>query len=272
MSKVEDYENAYKLIKNYKGDNNQILYLKYKLSKSDYSLSEFDVTYVLNNYDFKTYNLNKVVKISSDYGEILKKKYDLDFTPNKIKITKIIGEMGESIHCYVQYRKSIAPCLMYVKKKYILAPIENSQKQENIVIDFDKYDEKTKNIGRKIKKVQKEGIKFLLQNKKCILADSMGLGKSLQAVVASMETKCEKILIICPASLKSTWKREISIYNDPTTVTIINGSEWKNSTKFTIINYDILDNFYKIPTDIVYEEKIMDDLYQKPKKVLKKIK
>ena len=259
MSKVEDYENAYKLIKNYKGDNNQILYLKYKLSKSDYSLSEFDVTYVLNNYDFKTYNLNKVVKISSDYGEILKKKYDLDFTPNKIKITKIIGEMGESIHCYVQYRKSIAPCLMYVKKKYILAPIENSQKQENIVIDFDKYDEKTKNIGRKIKKVQKEGIKFLLQNKKCILADSMGLGKSLQAVVASMETKCEKILIICPASLKSTWKREISIYNDPTTVTIINGSEWKNSTKFTIINYDILDNFYKIPTDIVYEEKIMDD-------------
>lgn len=259
MSKIDDFEKTYTLLNNYNGSNNQILYLKYKIKRGNYALSDFDVTYVLNNYNYQPYELNKTVKISNDYGEILQKKYELDFKPEKIRISRIIGEIGETLHCYVQYRKSVAPCLMYVKKKYILAPFENNEKQDKIIIDFEKYDEMTKESGRKIKQAQKEGIKFLLQNKKCILADSMGLGKSLQAVIAAMETKCDKILIICPASLKSTWKREISIYNDPSTVTIINGSEWKKTEKYTIINYDILDNFYKIPTDIVYEDKIGED-------------
>jgi len=259
MSKITDFERAYELAKGYNGKNNQILYVKYRINNGSYVLSDFDVTYILNNFDYQPYELNKTVKISSDYGEILQKKYELDFKPEKIRISRIIGEIGESLHCYVQYRKSVAPCLMYVKKNYILAPLENKEKQEEIVVDFDKYDEITKESGRKIKQAQKDGIKFLLQNKKCILADNMGTGKTLQSIVAAMETKSDKILIICPASLKSTWKREITIYNNPSTVTIINGSEWKKSKKYTIINYDILDNFYKIPTDIVYEDKIMED-------------
>ena len=259
MPKIDDFEKTYALINNYKGNNNQILYLKYKLKDNNYTLSDFDVTYVLNNYDYQPYELNKTVKISRDFGEKLQKKYELDFKPEKIRISRVIGEIGESLHCYVQYRKSVAPCLMYVNKKFILAPFENRQNQQEIVVNFDKYDEMTKKSGRKIKQVQKEGIKFLLQNKKCILADSMGLGKSLQAVVASMETKSDKILIICPASLKSTWKREISVYNDESDITIINGSEWNANSKYVIVNYDILDNFYNIPTDIVYEDKIMED-------------
>ena len=107
MSKIDDFEKTYTLLNNYNGSNNQILYLKYKIKNGDYALSDFDVTYVLNNYNYQPYELNKTVKISSDYGENLKKKYELDFLPVKIKITKVIGEMGESIHCYVQYRKSV---------------------------------------------------------------------------------------------------------------------------------------------------------------------
>lgn len=258
--KVSDFEKAYELLKKYTGTNNQILYLQYKTSKTDYSLSDFDVTYVLNNFDYVPVEINKIVKISSDYGEILKKKYELDFLPEKIMIKKIIGEMGESYHCYAQYRKSVAPSLMYIKKRYILNHIE---KQQNTIvdmnIDYGKYDKKTENIGRKIKELQKEGIEFLLSNKKCILADGMGCGKSLQTIVATMESGAKKILIICPASLKSTWKREICYYNDETDVTIINGSKWETNTRFTIINYDILDNFYKVPTELVFEEKVLED-------------
>lgn len=258
--KISDFEKTYELLKKYNGTNNQILYLQYKISKTDYTLSDFDVTYVLNNFDYIPYEVNKIVKISSDYGEILKKKYELDFLPKKIFIKRIIGEMGESYHCYAQYRKSVAPSLMYIKKRYILNHIE---KQQNTIvdmnIDYEKYDKKTENIGRKIKDLQKEGIEFLLSNKKCILADGMGCGKSLQTVVATMESGAKKILIICPASLKSTWKREICYYNNETDVTIINGSKWETNTRFTIINYDILDNFYKIPTELVFEEKKLED-------------
>ena len=252
--KVDDFERAYELLKQYNGKNNQILYLAYKVRKTDYSLSDFDVTYILNNYDFEPYDVKKIVKISGDYGEILKKKYDLDFLPEKIYIKRVIGEIGETIHCYGQYRKSVEPSLMYIKKKYILNPLLETKENIQVNVDFEKYDKMTEKDGTTLKKAQREGIEFLLQNKKCILADSMGTGKSRQSVVASMETGADKILIICPASLKSTWKREICTYNKPTDVTIISGSEWKTNTKFTIVNYDILDNFYKIPTDIVYED------------------
>lgn len=252
--KVNDFEEAYAILKNYKGKNNQILYYQYKVQRTNYSLTEFDVTYILNNFDFEPYEINKTVKIAKDYGEILKKKYELDFLPEKIRITRVIGEMGESLHCYVQYRKSVEPSLMYVKKRYILNQLIDNTKNIEINVDFEKYDNITKENGTILKKTQKDGIEFLLKNKKCILADGMGMGKTRQAVIAAMETGAKKILIICPASLKSTWKREILVYNDESEVSVINGSEWNTNSRFTVVNYDILDNFYKIPTDIVYED------------------
>ena len=183
----------------------------------------------------------------------------MDFKPEKIRITRVIGEFGESLHCYVKYRKSVDPTLMYVKRKYILNPLEETAQNVKLDINFKKYDNVTKSEGVFLKKAQKEGIEFLLKNKKCILADSMGTGKSRQALIASMETGSKKVLIICPASLKSTWKREICVYNDESDVSVINGSDWNTNSRFTIVNYDILDNFYKVPTDIVYEDKINEN-------------
>lgn len=267
LMKVNDFEEAYAILKNYNGKNNQILYYQYKVQRTNYSLAEFDVTYILNNFDFEPYEINKTVKIAKDYGEILKKKYELDFLPEKIRITRVIGEMGESLHCYVQYRKSVEPSLMYVKKRYILNQLIDNTKYIEVNVDFEKYDNITKENGTILKKTQKDGIEFLLKNKKCILADGMGMGKTRQAVIAAMETGAKKILIICPASLKSTWKREILVYNDESEVSVINGSEWNTNSRFTVVNYDILDNFYKIPTDIVYED-VLNEKGEKVKQPL----
>ena len=254
---TNDCEKAYDILKNYTGTNNQILYYCYKVKNTSYALGDFDVTYILNNHDFQSYDVNKIVKISSDFGEIMMKKYNLEFKPEKIYIGRVIGEMGESLHCYVQYRKSVKPTLMYVRKHYILNNLIDKTSEITLNIDFDKYDKITlERDGTTLKQAQKEGIEFLLKNKKCILADSMGCGKSRQIVVTSMETGAKKILIICPASLKTNWKKEICAYNDPSDVTIINGNEWKSGTRYTIINYDILDNFYTVPCEIVYEKQI----------------
>ena len=126
-------------------------------------------------------------------------------------------------------------------------------------IDFNQFDKKTEHLGRKLKALQKEGVKFLLSNKKCILADGMGSGKTIQSIVASICTNVDKILIICPASVKSTWKRELRYYVDEKDITIVNGNNWGETTKFTIINYDILDNFYTVPTENVIEEVVTKD-------------
>jgi SWI/SNF-related matrix-associated actin-dependent regulator 1 of chromatin subfamily A len=78
----------------------------------------------------------------------------------------------------------------------------------------------------------------------------MGFGKTLSAIVSALEDKYEKILIISPASVKMTWFKELKGLVDEDEITIVEGSKWKEN-RFTIINYDILKNFYEVPTETV---------------------
>src|SRR5262249_30854981 len=63
---------------------------------------------------------------------------------------------------------------------------------------------------------QADGVAFLLSKKRALLADDMGLGKPRQAIVALESAVAEGVvLVVCPASLKLNWKREILMV-DPT--------------------------------------------------------
>ena len=252
--KESSISKAYRIIEEYNGENNQILYYKKMHSLHKLILTEggFDTEYILCNKDYQVEHLNKVVKITSEYGQQLKEKYGLDFVPEKLKIVSIIGEMKNSYHCYAQYRQSVQPLLMYINKRQILTPLHVID-HNSLDIDFTPYNEKLALHGMKLKPHQEEAVKFLVANKKCILADSMGLGKSVSACVSAICSGCKKILVITTASLKSTWKREISLFEDPNDIVVISGSKWDGSTgKFTVINYDIVQNYYEIPYENEY--------------------
>lgn len=254
-------QKAYRLLREYTGDNNLLRYFKKLDADGRLILAEddFNTDYIIKNHNFECFDVNKVVKISLILGETLKEKYNLEFTPEKIRITRVIGEMGNSIHCYVQYRQSVKPQLMYIQRRYLLSPLQ-SVDYESLDIDFDKYDKITEKYNRKLKEHQKTAVKFLVANRKCILADSMGLGKTTSAIVAALETGCKKILVITTASLKSTWKREIGFYEPDENIYVVSGSKWDGETsKFTVINYDIVKNYYEIPLEPAYEEKVLDN-------------
>jgi SWI/SNF-related matrix-associated actin-dependent regulator 1 of chromatin subfamily A len=63
---------------------------------------------------------------------------------------------------------------------------------------------------------QLEGVRYALDNKRCIFGDQPGLGKTLQAICAVVKAHKEAkqygetfpTLVICPASLKINWQRE----------------------------------------------------------------
>ena len=261
MARESKLKKAYRLIKEYSGDNNFLNYLKEINNEGRLILKEddFNTEYILKNYDYDCFYVNRTVKISNIFGKTLQEKNNLEFTPEKLKIIKVIGEMGNSYHCYAQYRKSKNPELMYVQKRHILSPLQIVD-YEGLDIDFDKYDRISEKHGIKLKDHQKTGIKFLLGNKRCILADSMGTGKSIQSIVAALETGAKKILVITTASLKTTWKREIGFYEPEENICIINGTKWDGETsKFTVINYDIVSNYYEIPLEPAYEEKVIDN-------------
>jgi len=59
---------------------------------------------------------------------------------------------------------------------------------------------------------QVEGIAFLMGRRRSILADDMGLGKTRQSVIAMSQTEPKgPYLVICPATVKRNWAREIAV-------------------------------------------------------------
>jgi SWI/SNF-related matrix-associated actin-dependent regulator of chromatin subfamily A-like protein 1 len=89
---------------------------------------------------------------------------------------------------------------------------------------------------------QADGIAFLLSKKRAILADDMGLGKTRQAIVA-MDAGCPEgvILVVCPASIKLNWKREILMIDEAASVEVLGVDGIRTDTpRWIIINYNIL--------------------------------
>jgi len=91
---------------------------------------------------------------------------------------------------------------------------------------------------------QKAGIDFLLQNKNALLADPMGLGKTIQAIGLINEIKAKKVLVICPASLKINWRRELEAWLTINRSIAIWSSKKAESADIVIINYDIVHKCY----------------------------
>lgn len=248
---------AYEILKNYKGNNSYIINLKNDVFVYDnLTLNDFHIEYILTNHNFEPIYLNKIVKIADWFGEKKQIEWNIEFLPQKLQIGYYLGETSDFYHCYVKYRRSQEKMVsVFIPKKALLNPLFLEDFNQKVV-DFEKYN---KMAGIVLKSQQEQGVKFLTTRKKAILAHQMGGGKTITSIVAALEDNYEKILIISPASVKSTWKKELKRFVNDEEMVIVEGSKWKEA-RFTIINYDILDNFYEIPTEIVNRRvKTIDD-------------
>ena len=274
---------ALDLLRGYSGTNPYILIIKRDvvIKGNIQDFSDFSAEYVLSNYDRQPKFINKSVKVASWWGEKKKEDWNLSFTPEVLVVKTLIGETDTTYNCYVKYIRDMEPVMCFIPKSAVLTNFLVEDYRQ-FPIDFDKYDSITtkKDPERKLREHQKAAIKFLLSRKKCILADDQGLGKTMELTVAALEGQFEHVLIICPASIKTTWKKELSWYVDPKQITIIEGVNGKNKAeleqflgypvgksgkkvdelkaeakelgkwqdnRFVIVNYDILNEFYEIP-------------------------
>jgi SNF2 family DNA or RNA helicase len=57
---------------------------------------------------------------------------------------------------------------------------------------------------------QEEGVRFALEREGTLIADEMGLGKTCQAIgLINEDSSIRKITIVCPASMRIPWRREL---------------------------------------------------------------
>ena len=95
---------------------------------------------------------------------------------------------------------------------------------------------------------QKEGVEFVLFKKAAIIADEMGLGKTIQAITSAVLKKqifgFKKVLVVCPATLKSQWKKEIEKFTDEKALIVTGTPDERerqyldDSHLFYIVNYE----------------------------------
>lgn len=245
MINLEDLKghSALSLLENYSGINPYLLKLKNEYLKNNkILLTENQSKYILENYNREPQYINRVIGITKYLGEELQKQDALSFTPEKVLIEFILAETDKSFHIYGKLKQNQKESKMYWLPKTQVTD-DPYFEPINVEVDFEKYNKVLAKQGKKLYKHQEEGIKFLLSRNGCILADDMGLGKSIQSIIAALESGAKKILVVCPSSAKINWEREINVFCDKTA--IIEGRRW-NQAKFTIINFDILKNFHTL--------------------------
>ena len=112
---------------------------------------------------------------------------------------------------------------------------------------------------------QKAGINYILNQNNVLLADEMGLGKSISALgVINIDPTIEKVLVICPASLKLNWQYEARKWlldNNLNPEVIDAKNPLMKTMNFVIINYDILNKYKAILQDCIWDIMIVDECH-----------
>jgi SWI/SNF-related matrix-associated actin-dependent regulator 1 of chromatin subfamily A len=227
---------ALEILDTYSGANNYILSLRQKKESNKKFYPTRTQSDYINNYHTVTPKVaRKWVELDTYFAKKFAEEKYLLQTPEKIYIEKLLVEKEKSYHIWGKFFEKDVLSEFWVPKSALI----KSYTIEKVEIDYSKYEH------RPPLSHQKEAIEKLVGSRRFILADDMGLGKTTSTIIAALETGAKKILIICPASLKINWQREIENYSDRS-VFIAEGKKYSTEADFVIVNYDILKNFHDI--------------------------
>jgi SWI/SNF-related matrix-associated actin-dependent regulator 1 of chromatin subfamily A len=234
---------ALELLDTYDGANNHILCMKVKKqTNKKFYPTRTQAEYIVNYYSTNPKVARKWVDLDTYFAEkFAKERYFLE-TPKQIYIEKLLVEKDKSYHIWGKFFEKDNLSEFWIPKSSLI----KSHTIKKVEVDYSKYD------NRPPLPHQKEAIEKLVGSKRFILADDMGVGKTTATIIAALETKAEKILVVCPASLKINWQREFVNYSDKSCF-IAEGKKFSTEHDIVIVNYDILKNFYDIknPNDSV---------------------
>ena len=234
MSDVSLESKAMTILESYEGGNNYILELKRKsqVNKKFYP-TRSQSEYIINFHNKQPKVAKKWVILDAYFAQKLADDKLYTEIPQKVWVEKLLADKEKAYHIWGKVLDKEEFHDFWLPKAAIIK--DNSVK--DVVIDYSKYSH------RPPLEHQKEAIQKLVENKKFILADDMGLGKTTSTIIAALESGSKKVLIICPATLKINWKREIENYSDKS-IYIAESKNFSTEADFVIINYDIIKNFH----------------------------
>lgn len=170
----------------------------------------------------------------------LRKWYTTDWRKAAIFVDKCVGYAYDLVSSKLEEHEEAlnASYSMYAEADIVRPHIVNAKGE---VLDYLPY--------------QKAGILYASEREDTLIADSPGLGKTIQAIGIINHLGLRSGIIVCPATLKLNWLKEMTKWLADKSLTI--GVAYGNTipdTDFIIINYDILkknreflwDNYWDI--------------------------
>ena len=229
-------QKALSILDTYSGANNYILKLKFqKETNKKFYPTRAQSEYIINFHETSPKVAKKWVDLDPYFAKKIADEKLYTEIPKEVWVEKLLVEKEKSYHVWGKVLSGETIHDFWLPKGALL----KTHKTEKVEIDYSKYDHRPPLTHQKL------AIEKLAGSKRFILADDMGLGKTTSTIIAALETKVKKILIICPASLKINWQREIENYTDRS-VYIAEGKLFSTEHDFVIVNYDILKNFYDL--------------------------
>jgi ERCC4-related helicase len=129
-------------------------------------------------------------------------------------------------------------------------------------------------VNTRLYPYQVTGTAFLAGTGRALLADDMGLGKTLQAIAAASwladHEGVKKTLVICPASLKQQWSREIAKFTSHN-CQIVSGppaeraAQYRQPASFFILNYELVLRDLSVITELLCPDLVIMDEAQRIK-------
>jgi superfamily II DNA or RNA helicase len=151
-------------------------------------------------------------------------------------------------------------------EEYIQARLHReriSGKMEEIRRDPANHPLRTELLKVPLLPYQLDGIAFAVAAGRAVLADDMGLGKTIQAVgvaeLLAREAEIRKVLVICPASLKSQWRNEIHRFCGRD-VQLIGGASAQRTAQYNNPCFYTVCNYEQVLKDILSIEQVPWDL------------
>lgn len=110
---------------------------------------------------------------------------------------------------------------------------------------------------------QLEGALFAVRTGRALIGDEMGLGKTVQAIAAmelfARHLGVERVLVICPTSLKHQWKREIARFSTRE-AQVIGGLRAQRRTAYLQETFCKIANYESVTRDLEFVDAWAPDL------------
>ena len=154
--KIENIEKSYNILKDYSGNNGYIKILKKSVSSNNNKLNDFQINFILKNFNFDSKFIGRNIKVAEWWGKKAKEKYELPFIPKLIEVGYYFGECDNLHVFYARFRKSQEKGVLIICPSSALITNFWVEDFNSLFVNFSKYN----TDKRTLLPIQEEAIKF----------------------------------------------------------------------------------------------------------------